>query len=150
MKINPKSNKGITLTSLIIYVLAMTIIACIVATITIYFHKNTKEIQQTADNSYNFTRLNEYMESDAQNAKTANVNNNKLEIVTKDNETITYTYINNTDDKSIYRNKAKICDGVEQASFQTQTIYDKTKLTVGVRIGENETISKTLEFTIKN
>ena len=40
-----KSEKGITLTSLVIYVIGITIIFAVVANLTIYFNKNSRIIK---------------------------------------------------------------------------------------------------------
>ena len=145
-----KSNKGVTLTSLIIYITAMLIIIGVVSTITIYFHKNTQLIQATTDNSNGLTRLNEYLLNDIKDAKKVELGNNKITITNSNGANVVYTYVSN----GIYRNKVKICSEVSAITgkdvFELETIYDKTKLKLNISIGEKETISKTLEYTISN
>ena len=59
-----KSNKGITLVSLVVYVIGITIIFSIVATLTISFNKNSRYIENQTNNSREFTRLNMYLVND--------------------------------------------------------------------------------------
>lgn len=146
-----KSNKGITLTGLIIYIIAMTIIMGVISSITIYFYKNTNSIQSTTDNSSSLTRFNEYFTKDIKEkeVKAKIENENKKITLTKANgEEIKYTIAGD----GIYRNKVKICSNIiqENTNFTKEEIYDKTKITVQIKIGETETIEKTLEYTIQN
>ena len=63
-----KSEKGITLTSLVIYVIGITIIFAVVANLTIYFNKNSRTIEYTTNNSAQITRLNQYLINDTKKA----------------------------------------------------------------------------------
>ena len=109
-----KSEKGITLTSLVVYVIAITIIMSIVATITIFFNKNTKEIKSIANKSNTITRVNEYMLNDIKNSTTANISQNSktLTLNKKNGEQIKY-YIKNS---GIYRNKVKLCSDIKNTT----------------------------------
>ena len=142
-----KSNKGITLTSLVVYVVGMTIIFAIIANITIYFRQNIRTIENTSDNSVQFTRLNEYLVNDIkEDVKIIIEEDNKLILNESNGDIIIYTIL----EDGIYRNKVKICNNIEEATFTKDIIYDKTKLKVYIKIGEKETFEKTMEYTIKN
>ena len=89
-----KSEKGITLTSLVIYVIGITIIFAVVANLTIYFNKNSRTIEYTTNNSAQITRLNQYLINDTkkENAQITEANENII-IIQADGETIKYTFV---------------------------------------------------------
>lgn len=142
-----KSERGITLTSLVIYVIGITIIFTVIANMTIFFNKNSRSIEYTANNSAQITRINEYLISDTQkeNLKLIEVTNNTITMQIN-NETVKYTY--DTVSKGIYRNKVKIGNDVQNLEIKKDIIYDKTKLLLNITIGEQEQIQKDLEYII--
>lgn len=142
-----KSEKGITLTSLVIYVIGITIIFAVVANLTIYFNKNSRTIEYTTNNSAQITRLNQYLINDTkkENAQITEANENII-IIQADGETIKYTYDKNS--KGIYRNKVKIANDVQSLEIKKDIIYDKTKLLLNITIGMQEQIQKDLEYII--
>jgi archaellum component FlaG (FlaF/FlaG flagellin family) len=142
-----KSEKGITLTSLVIYVIGITIIFAVVANLTIYFNKNSRTIEYTTNNSAQITRLNQYLINDTkkENAQITEANENII-IIQANGETIKYTYDKNS--KGIYRNKVKIANDVQSLEIKKDIIYDKTKLLLNITIGEQEQIQKDLEYII--
>ena len=142
-----KSEKGITLTSLVIYVIGITIIFAVVANLTIYFNKNSRTIEYTTNNSAQITRLNQYLINDTkkENAQITEANENII-IIQANGETIKYTYDKNS--KGIYRNKVKIANDVQSLEIKKDIIYDKTKLLLNITIGEQEQIQKDLKYII--
>lgn len=142
-----KSEKGITLTSLVIYVIGITIIFAVVANLTIYFNKNSRTIEYTTNNSAQITRLNQYLINDTkkENAQIIEINENIITIQAN-GETIKYTY--DKDSKGIYRNKVKIANDVQSLEIKKDIIYDKTKLLLNITIGMQEQIQKDLEYII--
>lgn len=142
-----KSEKGITLTSLVIYVIGITIIFAVVANLTIYFNKNSRTIEYTTNNSVQITRLNQYLINDTkkENAQITEANENII-IIQANGETIKYTYDKNS--KGIYRNKVKIANDVQSLEIKKDIIYDKTKLLLNITIGMQEQIQKDLEYII--
>lgn len=143
-----KSEKGITLTSLVIYVIGITIIFAVVANLTIYFNKNSRTIEYTTNNSAQITRLNQYLINDTkkENAQITEANENIIIIIQANGETIKYTYDKNS--KGIYRNKVKIANDVQSLEIKKDIIYDKTKLLLNITIGMQEQIQKDLEYII--
>lgn len=150
------SSKGITLTSLVIYIIAMTIIMATISVITIYFYKNTHSIQDTTQNSSNLTRFNTYFTNDIKEEKIKaqlQDEGKKIVLTKNDTEQITYTVAGD----GIYRNKVKICNNIQKGTTfelkenynETKTIH-KTQIIVNIKIGETETIEKKLEYIINN
>ncbi len=143
-----KSEKGITLTSLVIYVIGITIIFAVVANLTIYFNKNSRIIEYTTNNSAQITRLNQYLINDTkkENVQIIEANENVITMQTN-GEIIKYTYDKKS--KGIYRNKVKIANDVQSLDIKKEVIYDKIKLLLkNITIGEQEQIQKDLEYII--
>ena len=118
-----KSQKGITLTSLIIYIIAMLIIVSVLTVITGYVYKGIgiNDTKEGFDAKY--VRLLAYL------SKEANVEGNKVSKGTKEEQhyiifdngkgnrtQITYIPAN----KSIYYNKIKICNDID--GFEVEII----------------------------
>lgn len=150
------SDKGITLTSLVIYIIAMTIIMATISGITIYFYKNAHLIQDATESSSNLTRFNTYFTNDIKEGKIKaelQDEGKKIVLTKNDMEQIIYTVVGD----GIYRNKVKICNNIQKGTTfelkenynETKTIH-KTQIIVNIKIGETETIEKKLEYTINN
>ncbi len=83
-----KSNKGITLISLMIYLIVLSIVIGSVATFTRYFYRNTNETIFTMSSSQKFVRVTEFISED--------VNSGNIERSTISNDKIIF-YMNNGD-----------------------------------------------------
>ena len=114
-----KSQKGVTLISLTIYVIVMAIVVGILSVITTFFYHNTKDFRDI-NPMLEYTTFNSYFSDE--------VNHSNIKIVkcytgTTDDEQnyiifnngVQYTYI--PANKGIYRNKVKICRNIEQCEF---------------------------------
>lgn len=143
-----KDNRGITLTSLIIYIIALMIFVGTMATITKYFYKNFKEITINDKETKEYTELTKFLSQDINSKKIENTFINDRdnqetptghELIFKLNDlsthryklkdnTIYYTEIqNNTATKDI-----TLCNEVNSCTFS---------------LGENQnTITVSIEF----
>jgi hypothetical protein len=111
-----KNQKGLTLISVIIYVLTMIIVISIVANITRYFYSNVSTITDGVDNSYIFTAFNSYFSEE--------INIYQNTVVSCDGASIEFSHDNNKftfKNDAIYFNNAKICDDVKDCSFEYDT-----------------------------
>ena len=122
-------NKGITMTSLIIYVLGMVIAVSIIATLTSFFYKNvnvgniSKDTTQYTQFSNIFSKEIERKNNKVIDCKTTEEDGNKISyiIFSSGNQ---YTY--KSQNKSVYKNKVRICQNVENCEFSytfTDSIY---------------------------
>ncbi len=114
-----KNNKGITITSLIIYVLGMIIVIAIIATLTSFFYKNINISEINKDKTTQYTQFSSVFSDEINkennsviDCKTTIENNEKISyiIFSTGNQ---YTFKNN----SIYKNKIKICTNIENCDF---------------------------------
>ena len=125
-----KSNKGVTLTSLIIYVIGMTIMVSIIATLTSFFYKNI-DIGDINSNTTQYTKFTSILSEEV------NKKNNSV----IDCQSLTYgvsyivfssgnQYTFNQKSKSVYRNNVKICDNIDTCDFSYTYIDSKYKIKV--------------------
>lgn len=125
-----KSNKGVTLTSLIIYVIGMTIMVSIIATLTSFFYKNI-DIGDINSNTTQYTKFTSILSEEV------NKKNNSV----IDCQSLTYgvsyivfssgnQYTFNQGSKSVYRNNVKICDNIDKCDFSYTYIDSKYKIKV--------------------
>lgn len=144
------NNKGITTTSLMIYVIAMLIVIGIIATITSFFYTNVINLEDNAIEiiKFNMYFLQEIKKENNAIAKLALDSNsttpNTLDYITFKTGN-TFTYKNN----SIYYNSNKICGNIKNFSLKVSEIDDKKQLIeVIITIGENTEYTKTTKYVL--
>lgn len=148
-----KSNKGITLTSLVVYVIVLMIVIGLMSGFSRYFYKNVNQITVIEISDEQYTRFIAYLTKDINRdditfTKT-NTENEESYIILKFKGDVEhqYLYLN----KTIYyvdKNKNKkivLCGNVSSCDFQ----YNDTSkiLTINIKI-ENKEYSKTLKVNI--
>lgn len=139
-----KSEKGITLISVIMYVLIMVVLIGLVATLITYFNNNISLMDASSGNVAEYNKFNMYFTKDT------NTNGNYVTQVRADKQQLafangsTYTF----QDNGIYLNKIKICTGISECQFQMTTNNNKQTISVYMVIGDNMEYSKTTEYTI--
>lgn len=146
-----KNNKGITLTSLIIYIIGMLIVIATIATLTSFFYKNVDINELNKESTEQFTKFSSVF------SKEINQKNNKIIECKTSNEVIggkeykisyiiflsgnQYTY--KQEKNTIYKNNIKICTGVEDCDFSYTFINSTYQIKVNFKtanlnmIGEN-------------
>jgi len=92
-----KSNRGVTLTSLIVYIIVFTIVIGTVATLSGYFTSNTDEVVITTNSSEQYTRLTTYLSNDLNSINYSNINvgQDNIEVTFVDGSSHQYVYNNN-------------------------------------------------------
>lgn len=145
-----KSEKGITLISVIIYVIVMLLVVTIASILTGYFYNNI-DINNTEQNAnVEFTKFNSFfteevnirgntiLESDTEGTSTGQ----KYIVFSTGNQ---YTYIKNN--KSIYKNNSKIASDIEEFNLKINNSDGKTTIEIELTSGN---ISKTTTYALKN
>ncbi|MCI8361854.1 MAG: hypothetical protein HFJ41_01655 [Clostridia bacterium] len=132
-----KSEKGITLTYLIIYVVLLILVVSTLSIVSTHFYSNTKYLMDNGKYVSQFDKFNMYFIEDVKNNKeTYSVDENK--IVFEDGTIYTYS------EKSIYRNKVELCRNIENCVFSKLEETDDnnfTKKIINVKLsiaGENK------------
>mgnify|MGYP005762787443 FL=1 len=138
-----KSNRGVTTTSLIIYVIAMTIVIGIIATINSFFYSNVMNLEDGSSNISELTKFNMYFLED-----TKKTNN---DIVKLSNNSITFSSGNTFtfQDNAIYLNNIRICEDVQNLQFSVNENSDKNIINVLVTIGDNMEYTRTTKYVMK-
>ena len=150
-----KSQKGVTLISLIVYVIAMLVTISIITVVTSYFYKN---IDITTER---YTYLSEFTKFESYFSEEVNHSGNKiLEVYNGTNNEQTYiifssgnqyTYVKAN--KAIYQNCVKIASGVEACTFTEGVSNGHANVKVNLSIkGDSDQDSKirTTTYTLKN
>lgn len=131
-----KSEKGITLTSLTVYVIGMTIAIAVVVLISRFFYSNMEDATEKIDPAIEYTKFNSFFtdEVNHQNIKILEIANDekKNNYIVFDNG-VQYTFIR--ENQGIYRNQVKIARNVTECKFTTEIKNGKRVVTVSMRIG---------------
>ena len=152
-----KSEKGITLVSLIIYVLVMVIVVALITVITAYFYKNIDINNVNYEINSQYTKFNSFF-SDEINRK----NNKVIEIGTinqgKDNEQHyivfssgnQYTFVKKN--RAIYQNNVKIAKYIASCEFIKQIQNGKNTISVNIVLsgGGIENTDYSTSFILNN
>lgn len=147
-----RSNKGITLTSLIIYIIVFTIVIATVASISGYFTKNTDEVVIGADASEQYTRFTTYLTNDINsiNFKSIKVGTDYINITFLDKSSHQYIYNNNkiyyiSEKDGNIDKEITLCDKIDGFSFQYDETNKKLKISItinGISYNNNYSIKQ--------
>ena len=137
-----KSQRGITLISVTIYVIGITIAIAVVALLSSYFYKNIDIASKKVNPLTEFTRFSNFF-SDEVNHKNIKVTQSASNFVLFSND-VQYSYV--PGNKGIYRDTVKICRSVEYCNFQVKNEGGKTivKVTIKIQGGQKKEIEYTL------
>lgn len=132
-----KKEKGITLISLILYILLLIIVIGMLSGISAMFYSNTGALEDNSRNLEEFNRFNMYFLENVKNNKTAIIKDSNI-IIFEDGTT--YTYLET--DKGIYKDKIKICNNIDYCTFSSKNeiTNNTTKqiITVDIIINDSE------------
>lgn len=120
-----RNQKGITLSSLIVYVIAMVVVVATIATVTKYFYGNLNYLTDKTDGSKEYTTFTSYFtkEINTEGNKVISCSDDKTVIIFSSGNQYTFT------DEQIYMNKINICSNVSSCEF-TYSEDNPTKVTV--------------------
>lgn len=125
-----KSEKGITLSSLVIYMIIATAVISSVALLSSNFYSNMYKITEQSNYTPEFNKFSMFFSEDVKNNKSAEVSSTK---VTFEDGTI-YEY--KAGEKAIYRNKTKISEKLDTINFSTSNVKvnNTTKQIINVKM----------------
>ena len=133
-----KTNKGITLISLITYIIGLTIVLALIATLTSFFYKNISAKDINSDTTQ-YTKFSSTFLEETNNKKNSVIDCKPITdgvsyiIFSSGNQ---YTFDENS--KSIYKNNFKICDNVEICDFSYTFVDSKYKIKVNFKTSSIE------------
>lgn len=137
-----KSEKGVTLITLTIYVIVMIIVVGIIAVVTGVFMKDLQEANFYNDPITEYTAFNSYF-SEEVNHSGREVTECNGDYIIFDNN-VQYSFI--AENQGIYRNQVKICWDIEDCTFSTGVENGKTVVTVHFVSGGQD---RTTKYTLK-
>lgn len=131
-----KSNKGITLTSLIIYIIGMMVVVTLISTLLSFFNKNIR-IGDIKSNTTQFTKFSSIFADEISrknntiiDCKTTGSGTEKISyiIFSSGNQ---YTFMGKNN--AIYKNNVKICQNVDNCDFTYKYVDSKYAITVNFK-----------------
>lgn len=132
-----KSEKGVSLVSLIIYLIAMTTVVAIVTRVSTYFYKNVNSVESNIDQNEQYVKFNAYI------TKEISTVNNKIDKIGDEGRFVVFAKTCNQymfKDGSIYMNKVKICSKINDCKFEAiGNNKDKLKITLSIDGGKTYT-----------
>lgn len=139
-----KSEKGITLTSLVIYIMLVLIIVGILATITASFQNGIKEINNEGTNNSEVDKFNVYFLKEVKKQGNEIESISGTEILFKEGNKYTFKK-----DNSIYLNdNIKIAENIEKCSFESNLENGKVVITVKIKAKYAE--EREIEYVLSN
>lgn len=141
-----KSEQGVTLTSLVIYIAVATVLISTMAVMSSHFFANIQLVKNQSDYVVEYNKFNMFFIQDIKANKAASIIGTT--IVFEDGTKYEYK------DESIYRNDKKIAKNIRTASFEpaTYTVNNVTKnlIKVNLNIGvEKKSYQKQIEYVLK-
>lgn len=138
-----KNNHGVTITSLIVYVIAMLIVIGIIANLTSFFYTNVLNLEDESTNISEILKFNMYFLEEVKNENNSivQIDQNKVTFVSGN------TFI--FQDDSIYLNNVRICDKIKNLNFSKEKMNDKDVINVLITVGNNMEYTKTTKFVMK-
>lgn len=142
-----KNEKGITIISLIIYVIALTLVIAGISAMTSSFYKNIKEFDKTSESAVAFAKFNMYFINDIKSKDVVidSVSSNEVQLSLKNKNGETENVKYSVQNGNLYRNKVKICDKVTKVSITSTS--DKKTITIDIKINDYE---KKTTYAIEN
>lgn len=146
-----KKENGITLISLIIYIISLTLILSLLAVISQNFYKNSNLITEKGKYISEYNKFNMFFIEDCKNnSDIYSISSDKYSLVFQDGTTYTYK----PEDSGIYRNKVKISKTIMLCNFEKEVItdensFDKNTIKVNVILGEESSFSTTTNYVLK-
>ena len=137
-----KSEKGVTLLALTIYMIVLTAVLGMMTVLSNLFYNNVYTLQDTVENAGDFDTLNSSLVRVDESTKT---------IVFGDDATYTY----NEEEETIYRGEFKVASHVKyfNVTSSTKTVdnVEKEILTIKIIIGDStqNLINQTIDYTLK-
>lgn len=151
-----KSEKGITLISVTVYIIAMLIIITAVTVATAYYYNNVQTSKEKYDALGEYTKFNSYFLEEVNFEKNRVVEIESIEKSQQNNNYRTnyivfssnnqYTFIE--ENKSIYKNNIKISSYIEDCTFKEK--IENGKVSIEVNLTFSDETKRQMTYVLKN
>lgn len=135
-----KNEKGVTLASVIIYVVVMLVIVVTVGTITSFFYSNSRNLESSAESLGEFNKFNTHF------LKQVKKEGNDIQSIDSNKVTFTSGTTFTFEGDGIYENKVKLCSSVKQCKFVKSNENEKEIISVHIEIGND--FAKNMEYVM--
>lgn len=141
-----KNQKGVTLVSLVVYVVVMTMVIGVMSSIITNFYNNTDTVQGNVGEIVEFNKFNNYF------LKEVKTTNNKVDTVSENYILFSSGNSFSISNNSIYYNDIKICKEVQSIQFvlekddeDVEDAYSIINVTLNF-----ENFNKTIRYKLEN
>ena len=141
-----KNQKGITLVSLLVYIIVMIIIIGGLSTISYNFYRNTQALEVDTEDIVEFSNFIEYFIKEIKKA------NNKIDNISEDGTYIVFTDGNSfmLNNKSIYYNQIEISKNVNSLKFEYDKDEENNEITDIIKVSvEYSNYSKQMKYKLE-
>ena len=148
-----KKESGITLVTLIVYLMIVSAILAALTNLSSHVYKNIGKLGSENLSAEEFNKFNVNFIKSVKSNKKATVTNNNQNVTIVFDDGTTYNYING--EKSIYKNKIKIAKNINYFTADVQNINNKNVIQVQIGTGKKDTavgnndFGKTINYVLK-
>ena len=148
-----KKESGITLVTLIVYLMIVSAILVALTNLSSHVYKNIGKLGSENLSAEEFNKFNVNFVKSVKSNKKATVTNNNQNVTIEFDDGTTYNYING--ENSIYKNKIKIAKNINYFTADVQNINNKNVIQVQIGTGKKDTavgnndFGKTINYVLK-
>ena len=148
-----KKESGITLVTLIVYLMIVSAILAALTNLSSHVYKNIGKLGSENLSAEEFNKFNVNFIKSVKSNKKATVTNNNQNVTIVFDDGTTYNYING--EYSIYKNKIKIAKNINYFTADVQNINNKNVIQVQIGTGKKDTavgnndFGKTINYVLK-
>lgn len=148
-----KKENGITLVTLIVYLIIVSAILAALTNLSSHIYKNINKLGIENLSAEEFNKFNVNFVKSVKANKNATVTNNNQNVTIEFDDGTTYNYING--ENSIYKNKIKIAKNINYFTADVQNINNKNVIQVQIGTGKKDTavgnndFGKTINYVLK-
>lgn len=142
-----RSNKGVTMVSILIYVIVLTVVIALIATFTSFFYANVINMGDESKLPNQYSKLNAYLVEETQ------VMGNKIVEYDYENKSVTFSTGNvyKIESTGVYRNALKIFDGnieMHSSYFELKSENGKDVIVVSIEVQDKISFADTSEYVL--
>ena len=148
-----KKESGITLVTLIVYLMIVSAILAALTNLSSHVYKNIDKLGSENLSAEEFNKFNVNFIKSVKSNKKATVTNNNQNVTIVFDDGTTYNYING--ENSIYKYKIKIAKNINYFTADVQNINNKNVIQVQIGTGKKDTavgnndFGKTINYVLK-
>ena len=144
-----KKENGITLVTLIVYLIIVSAILAALTNLSSHIYKNINKLGIENLSAEEFNKFNVNFVKSVKANKNATVTNNNQNVTIEFDDGTTYNYING--ENSIYKNKIKIAKNINCFTAEVKNINNKNVIQVQIGTGKKDTavFGKTINYVLK-